>query len=125
MGNPFCHIELNTTDLDQAKSFYSDLFDWKLQDMPMPGGTYTLIDAGSGDGPGCGGGMMSHPVEGVPSHWMSYIAVDDLNASITKVEELGGKVLCPRTEVPEMGWFAVAQDPTGAAFAMWESAKKG
>ena len=125
MPNPFCHIELNTTDLAQAKSFYSELFDWKLQDMPMPGGTYTLIDAGSGDGPGCGGGMMSHPMPGVPSHWMSYIAVDDLDATVKKAEELGGKAIVPRTEVPGMGWFSMLQGPTGEHFAVWENAEKG
>ena len=125
MGNPFCHIELNTTDLDKAKSFYSGLFDWKLEDMPMPGGTYTLIDPGQTDGPGCGGGMMSHPVEGVPSHWLSYIQVDDLDATVQKAESLGGQVVVPRMEVPEMGWFAVLQGPTGEHFAVWENAKKG
>ena len=55
MANPFVHVELNTTDLDKAKSFYTGLFDWQLEEMPMPGGTYTLIKVGSGTG----GGMMS------------------------------------------------------------------
>ena len=54
MANPFVHVELNTTDLGKAKTFYKALFDWKLQDMPMPQGTYTLIEVGEGTG----GGMM-------------------------------------------------------------------
>jgi predicted enzyme related to lactoylglutathione lyase len=41
MGNPFVHVELNTTDLDRAKSFYQALFDWQLQDHDMGGGTTT------------------------------------------------------------------------------------
>jgi len=51
MANPFVHIELNTTDVDKAKDFYKQLFDWKLTDMEMgPSGTYTIIDVGGGTG---------------------------------------------------------------------------
>ena len=41
MGNPFCHVELNTTDVNKAKAFYTKLFDWELEDIPMPDGAYT------------------------------------------------------------------------------------
>jgi predicted enzyme related to lactoylglutathione lyase len=45
MANPFVHVELNTTDLDKAKKFYGQLFDWKLEDMEMgPTGRYTGLD---------------------------------------------------------------------------------
>jgi predicted enzyme related to lactoylglutathione lyase len=47
MANPFVHVELATTDLSQAKSFYQSLFDWQLQDMDMGGGAgYTMIEVG-------------------------------------------------------------------------------
>jgi catechol 2,3-dioxygenase-like lactoylglutathione lyase family enzyme len=50
MANPFVHVELHTNDLARAKEFYSKLFTWKLQDMPMPGGgSYTMIDVGEGN----------------------------------------------------------------------------
>ena len=61
MPNPFCHVELNTTDLKKAKDFYSQLFNWKLEDMPD--GSYTMIRVGEGTG----GGMMKNPVPGAPS----------------------------------------------------------
>jgi predicted enzyme related to lactoylglutathione lyase len=49
MANPFVHVELNTTDLDKAKSFYQSLFDWQLNDVDMGGGmSYTLINVGEG-----------------------------------------------------------------------------
>jgi predicted enzyme related to lactoylglutathione lyase len=49
MANPFVHVELHTKDLPRAREFYSRLFGWKLQDMPMPGGgSYTMIDVGGG-----------------------------------------------------------------------------
>ena len=43
MANAFVHLELNTQDVDKAKNFYTQLFDWKLEDTPMPTGTYTQI----------------------------------------------------------------------------------
>ncbi|MFS8063622.1 MAG: hypothetical protein ACMG5Z_03440 [Luteimonas sp.] len=59
MANPFVHVELNTTDPGKARAFHTALFDWTLQDMPMPQGTYTTIDVGGGaGGTGTGGGMM-------------------------------------------------------------------
>jgi len=52
-GTPFVHVELNTSDVAKAKEFYQKLFEWKLQDVPMPGGnTYTMIDVGGGTGGG-------------------------------------------------------------------------
>ena len=52
MGNPFVHIELSTSDLAAAKRFYRSLFDWKLEDMTMEGGTYTTVSVGKGTGGG-------------------------------------------------------------------------
>ena len=46
MANPFVHVELNTTDVGKAKTFYSKLFNWKLEDMPMGTDTYTMIQVG-------------------------------------------------------------------------------
>ncbi len=116
MANPFCHIELNTTDPDKAKEFYSQLFDWEMQDMPMGEETYTMINVGEGTG----GGMMKNPVPNVPSHWLSYIQVDDVSASLEKAKSLGGTVLHEKHEIPQYGCFGIVQDPTGAVFAMWQ-----
>jgi predicted enzyme related to lactoylglutathione lyase len=81
MANPFVHVELHTTDLARAREFYTGLFGWKLQDVPMPGNsTYTMIDVGGGTG----GGMMSAQRPGEPSHWMAYVGVDDIHASTKK-----------------------------------------
>jgi uncharacterized protein len=116
MANPFVHVELQTNDPTSARKFYTGLFGWKLQDVPMPGGTYTMIDVGGGTG----GGMMRNPVPGAPSHWLSYVAVDDINASTKKAKELGAQVLLDVTEVGEFGWMSVVTDPTGATLGMWK-----
>ncbi len=118
MPNPFCHVELNTTDVKKAKDFYGKLFDWKLEDMP--GGEYTMI----GVGEGVGGGMMKNPVPGAPSFWLSYVLVDDIRAATKKAASLGGSVMKDVTEIPDYGEFSVIGDPTGAHLALWQPKKK-
>jgi predicted enzyme related to lactoylglutathione lyase len=116
MPNPFVHVELNTTDLPKAKEFYSQLFNWSLEDVPMPQGTYTLIKPGSGTG----GGMMTHPMPGAPSMWLAYVQVDDVNASTEKAQSLGANVVVQPMEIPNVGWFSIFQDPTGATLALFK-----
>ena len=120
MANPFVHVELNTQDVAKAKGFYTKLFDWKLEDMPMEDGTYTLIHVGEGTG----GGIMQHPMKGAPSMWLSYVLVDDVDASTKKVKALGGTVMKDKTEVPGMGWLAIIADPTGAHLGLWKPMRK-
>lgn len=117
MANPFVHIELSTTDLDQAKAFYGQLFDWKTKDMPMPQGSYTTIFVGGGTG----GGMMKQMMPGAPSAWLPYVEVDDLQASTAKAKSLGATVLKDVTEVDGMGWFSIVTDPTGASIGLWKT----
>ena len=122
MPNPFVHVELSTTDLGKAKSFYSQLFSWQLQDMPMGGGaSYTLI----GVGEGTGGGMMTHPMPGAPSMWLAYVLVDDIHASTEKAKSLGANILRDVTEVTDMGWFSILVDPTGAMLGLWQAKPRG
>jgi uncharacterized protein len=117
MANPFVHVELSTTDIGKAKSFYQALFTWKLEDMDMGGDVaYTMI----GVGEGTGGGMMKHPVPGAPSFWLPYVLVDDISAATAKAKGLGATVMRDVTEVPEAGSFSIITDPTGAALGLWQ-----
>ena len=119
MGNPFVHIELTTSDVGKAKSFYKSLFDWKLKDVPMGGGqTYTMVDVGNGTG----GGMFEMP--GAPIAWVPYAAVSNVAKSTEKAQSLGATILKERSEVPGMGWFSIFRDPTGALIALWEPKPK-
>ena len=119
MANPFVHCELATHDVPKAKSFYGKLFDWKLEDMPMTDGTYTMI----GVGEGTGGGMMKHPMPDAPAMWMPYVLVDDVEAATRKARELGANVMREATEVKDMGWFSIIVDPTGAHLGLWQTKK--
>jgi predicted enzyme related to lactoylglutathione lyase len=118
MDNSFVHVELATTDLGKAKTFYGNLFSWKLEDMEMgPTGTYTMIKVGSGTG----GGMLKHPVPGAPSAWLAYVQVDDINAATAKAKSLGATIMKDVTEIPGAGWLSIIIDPTGAALGLWKN----
>jgi predicted enzyme related to lactoylglutathione lyase len=122
MANPFCHLELASTDASKAKAFYSSFFGWKLSDMEMGNGmTYTTFKP-TDDSPG--GGMMQQPQPGAPSAWLPYVLVDDVKAAAAKAKSLGGNVVVETQEVPNMGWFSVITDPTGAALGLWQTMKK-
>lgn len=121
MGNPFVHAELATTDLAKAKSFYLEMFDWKLDAMDVGGGmTYTLIRVGEGTG----GGMMDQMVPGAPSAWMPYVLVDDIRAATDKARLLGAKILKDSHEVMGAGTLSIILDPTGAMLGFWEPKAK-
>jgi predicted enzyme related to lactoylglutathione lyase len=119
MGNPFVHVELMSTDVDKAKSFFGKLFDWTLEDMPIGDMTYTMIRVGEGTG----GGMMKNPIPNAPSMWVAYVLVDDLAAATAKVRSLGGKIMKDITEVPGAGSFVIITDPTGAMLGLWQQKK--
>jgi predicted enzyme related to lactoylglutathione lyase len=111
MGNPFVHVELATTDVAQARSFYQSLFDWTLKDEDMGGGmTYAMI----GVGEGTGGGMMKHPMPDEGSTWLPYVLVEDVAAATAKAKLLGAKIVKDVTEVMGAGSFSIISDPTGA-----------
>lgn len=115
----FCWNELATNNLETCQTFYGQLLGWQLKQSKMPDCemVYTEISAG---GP-CGiGGMyqMGKEFGDAPPHWMSYISVDDVDASAAKVWELGGKVCVPPTDIPNVGRFCVVSDPTGATFSL-------
>jgi predicted enzyme related to lactoylglutathione lyase len=117
MSNPFTYAELHSQDPDQALPFYRALFDWKLKTpQHTPVGPYTEIEPGEGIDAGA-----MRAQGGAPSHWLVYIRVGDLRAHIERAQKLGARVLVDRSEVPDVGWFAVVADPAGAAFGMFEA----
>ncbi len=116
MGNPICWAELTTWNPEGAREFYAKLFDWQIKPMPDAALPYLTFDPGQGPG----GGIMGLPEPGIPTAWSIYVKVDDLKATCRRLEELGGKVHKPPTEVPGCGRFAVACDPQGAYFCLWQ-----
>jgi uncharacterized protein len=121
MAHPFVHIELNSPDPQKAKAFYGKLFQWQLEDMPnsaVPDHSYTVIKMGEGTG----GGIMKQVPHG-PAGWIPYVLVDDLRAATDKAKALGGTVMKDITEVPDMGWFSIVQDPAGSLVGLWKTSR--
>jgi len=116
--------ELMTRDTSAAKDFYTQVFGWTYLEMDMgPSGIYSVIAGGDNDGLG---GIMTMPgdvPEMVPNHWMVYFAVSDLDASLGKVTGASGQVVVPPTQIPGIGVFAIAHDPTGGSFALLQPAE--
>jgi uncharacterized protein len=107
--------ELMTRDVEGAKKFYADTLGWSYDAMPMPGGggTYWLATM---DGEPVGGILdISAPEYGpVPESWMSYIAVDDVDARVAKAVKAGAKLMKPVFDVPGVGRIAILMQPDGA-----------
>lgn len=120
----FCWIELSTTDQNAAKKFYSSLFGWTIKDESMgPDGVYTMFRFGGKD---VGAAATLRPDQltaGVPPNWMLYIAVENADASADRAAKAGGTVVMPPFDVMDAGRMAVIQDPTGAAFSIWQANK--
>ena len=120
MSKPVYYVELHTSDPAKAKSFYGQLFSWRFEDLQIPGMQYASIKTGGE----LGGGVMKEEHPKAPSMWLSYLDVDNLDATVAKARSLGGTILKERTEVPGHGFFAVIADPTGGTIALWEALKK-
>ncbi len=120
-----CWSELFSTNPTKAGAFYAKTLEWETSSHDMgPMGTYTLFSRAGEGKQGQIGGMMAMPphMAGVPSHWLTYFAVADVDASAAQVAELGGKVVMPPQDIPNIGRFAIAQDPGGASFALYKNA---
>lgn len=107
--------ELLTTDLSSAKAFYGEIFGWEFTETKdIYGNPYLVIHK---DGTLVGGMMLKHGIvpDDVPCLWDPYVTVDDVDASAKRVEELGGEVVLPPTDIPDLGRFCVIKDLQGAS----------
>jgi predicted enzyme related to lactoylglutathione lyase len=109
--NTLCWNELQARDLEAAKKFYAPLFGWRLKESPE----YTELHLGE---KAIGGMMTSQAPPEVPSYWLPYFAVEDCDASAARAESLGGRLLMPPMDIPNVGRFTVVSDPQGAMFAI-------
>ncbi len=105
--------ELMTRDRERDKKFYSEALGWSFEGMPMPNGTYWVAKVG--DRPVGGLFPLSPQYDRVPESWMSYIAVDDVDARVKKAQALGAELMKPIFDIPGVGRIAVLTEPGGAA----------
>jgi predicted enzyme related to lactoylglutathione lyase len=118
----FCWVELGTSDSAAAKTFYTQLFGWEYQDHPMgPGMTYTMLKLNGQDVGALYELMPEMKAQGVPPHWLSYVAVNNADETAEKAKAQGATLMKEPFDVMTEGRMAVIQDPTGAVFAIWQA----
>lgn len=112
------HFDLPVDDINRAKEFYTELFDWKIEKVPGPM-DYYFIETESLDGEkGVDGGM---GLRGSPEQRITnFIEVVSVEDYCTRVEKLGGTVLQPKMPVPGWGYLAVCMDTEENTFGLWE-----
>ena len=113
MSGEIVHIEFPAEDADRAQGFWQGLFGWQFQDSGMPGMDYRMGQAGGA------AGAAVYPSDERSGHPKFYFSTDDIDASIGKVRELGGKA-DGRSPVPGHGWFAGCSDSEGNEFHLWQ-----
>lgn len=114
MAGAIVHIEFPAEDADRAQGFWSGLFGWQFQDSGTPGMDYRMAQTG----PTSGAAIFASPERsGYPSY---YYDVDDIDASLAKVRQLGGTA-DDKMPVPTHGWFAACKDTEGNAFHLWQA----
>jgi predicted enzyme related to lactoylglutathione lyase len=123
------HFEIPANDPEKLSGFYKNLFGWKFEKMSMGEmGDYWMIETRAGTAQdtekaqntaGTNGGMMKkmNPSQR-PTNYVSVESVDDFTK---KIQSLGGKMIVPKTPIPNMGAFAVALDPEDNPFGVFES----
>jgi predicted enzyme related to lactoylglutathione lyase len=106
--------ELMTRDPERAKTFYTDTLGWSFDPMPMGGRTTYWIAKAGGEPVGGIFDISGHEFDQVPESWMSYIAVDDVDARVAKAVKAGAQVMKPAFDVPGVGRIVILLQPGGA-----------
>jgi predicted enzyme related to lactoylglutathione lyase len=119
----FVWNELATPNIQKSKEFYEQVFGWKFVDKKMDDMTYTKIKKGDNEF----AGMWEVPSSlqnQIPSHWLAYILVDNVESALEKAVQNGAVMIKPVQKAGDMGLFAIIKDPTGAHVGLWQSLKK-
>jgi predicted enzyme related to lactoylglutathione lyase len=111
-------FEIPADDLDRARTFYREMFGWKVERFPGPK-EYWHLDTGGADG-SPDGGLLQRQNPGQQGI-TNYFSVSSVDEAAEKVQKLGGKICMPKTPVPGMGYFAIGQDTEGNMFGLWET----
>jgi hypothetical protein len=115
----FVHAELHSKNPRAAQEFYSGVFGWTYDEMPMPGGVYVMIK--NADGAPVGG-IVKKTDKKAPESWLGYITVPSVKRAVGKAVRRRAKIVTDFTKIPGMGAFAILKDPRGGYFGVWEEA---
>lgn len=117
----FCWSELCTSDWKKGKAFYTELFGWGADDQPIGGDLYYTMLQKQGDDVAA---MYQMPVDqaqsDIPSHWLAYIAVDNIDSVAEQAKLLGAEIIAGPHDVMDAGRMVLLNEPGGALFALWQ-----
>ena len=116
MAQPFVFLELGTPDASKAKAFYREMFGWAFQQPQTNGSDYSLFRPDIG----AAGAIYSAP--GVPTGWLPYVNVENIETSTAQAQALGATLLRGVQEIPGHGWTSILTDPCGAPIAFFQNA---
>jgi predicted enzyme related to lactoylglutathione lyase len=112
-ADPVVHLELRTTNLPRACSFYTRLFGWRVERIAACGGSYVALNLGRH----IKGGVVEREAE--HALWLPYVEVADVAEATVHARLLGGSVLLEPREGPA-GWTSVVATPDGGEIALWQ-----
>ena len=105
-------------DIAKARELYSDVFAWTIEPGGPETGGYSVAEL---NGRGVAGvGPKMGPPE-APTMWTTYLATSDADATARKIKDAGGQVIVEPADVMDVGRMAVAVDPAGAVFGLWQA----
>ena len=109
-------VDLSSPDLAKTREFYGGLFGWNCPEGPAEAGGYSVCDIGGKTVAGLGPQMNPD----FPPMWMTYVNVDDADATTAKVAPAGGTVLAGPMDVMDAGRMVILADPLGAVIGLWQ-----
>lgn len=112
------HFEVQADKPERAVEFYEKVFDWKFEKLEGPG-EYWLITTGPEDQPGINGGLMR--TSDLPKGTINAIDVPSVDEFVKTVIENRGKVVTPKTTIPDLGYYAYCEDTEGNVFGIFEN----
>lgn len=115
------HFDISADDIGRATKFYSELFDWRFEKLPGPVDYALIVTRTLSGEEGLGGGMGKR--EKPDERITNFVGVPSVDEYIKKAEELGGRVVQPKTAVPNTGYLAVCLDTENNTFGLWEDNK--
>lgn len=116
LGAP-CWVDLTSSDVERAQDFYGTVFGWTFESAGPEYGGY--INAAK-DGHRVAGLMANRPEMQSPDNWATYFHTSDINATVSAVTAASGTVSMGPMEIPAQGFMAMATDPSGAFFGLWQ-----
>jgi uncharacterized protein len=118
MDNTVCHFEIPVDDLEKARTFYSGVFGWTISTGSAHGEEYLFVRTAAEPGAVMGG--LLRRID--PQHGVTvYFAVESVEASAQKIEELGGKIVLPKCAIAQVGWLVTARDPQGNMIGLFQT----